>query len=73
MIVSGNMEGGVISIIVEVRFRRSLMNNRKRVGDSTELCGTSLLIGRGEERWPSTTSAIERPERKFEKKEQRER
>ncbi len=29
--------------------RRSLMNKRKRVGDSTEPCGTPLLIGIGEE------------------------
>ncbi len=28
---------------------RSLMNNRKRVGDRTEPCGTPLLIGLGEE------------------------
>ncbi len=28
---------------------RSLMNKRKRVGDTTELCGTPLLIGLGEE------------------------
>ncbi len=29
--------------------RRSLMNKRKRVGDTTEPCGTPLLIGLGEE------------------------
>ena len=31
----------------------------------TESCGTPLLIGLGEEQWPSTTSAIERSERKL--------
>ncbi len=29
--------------------RRSLMNKRNRVGDRTELCGSPLLIGLGEE------------------------
>ncbi len=29
--------------------RRSLMNKRKRGGDSAEPCGTPLLIGLGEE------------------------
>ena len=48
------------------------MNKRKRVGDSTEPCGTPLLIGLGEEQWPSTTTAIERPERKLEIKVQME-
>ena len=48
------------------------MNNRKRVGDRTEPCGTSLLVGLGEEQWPSTTAAIEHSERKLEMKEQRE-
>ena len=46
--------------------KRSLMNNRKRVGDRTEPCGTPLLINLGEEQWPSTTVVIERLERKLE-------
>ncbi len=45
------------------------MNNRKRVGDKTESRGTPLLIGIEVEQ--STTAAIERPERKLERKEQR--
>ena len=48
------------------------MNIRKRVGDRTEPCGTPLLIDTGEEQWPSTTAAIERPDRKLEMKVQRE-
>ena len=48
------------------------MKTRKRVGDSTDPCGTLLLIALGEEQWPSTTAAIERLERKSEIKEQRE-
>ncbi len=51
---------------------RSLMNNRKRVGDRTEPCGTPLFIGLGEEQLPSTTAEIVWPERKLEIKEQRE-
>ena len=43
------------------------------VGDRTEPCGTPLLIGLGEEQWPSTTAAIERSERKLEMKQQSER
>ena len=38
------------------------MNNRKRVGDRTESCGTLLLIGLEEEQWPSTTAAMVRKE-----------
>ncbi len=49
-----------------------MMNNRKRVGDRIEPCGTPLLIGLGEEQVPSTTAETERPERKLEIKEQRE-
>ena len=49
------------------------MNNRNRVGDRTEPCGTPLLIGLGEEQWLSTTAAIERSEWKLEMKEQKER
>ncbi len=52
--------------------RRSIMNNRKRVGDRTEPCGTPLLIGLGEDQSPSTTAERERPERKLDIKEQRE-
>ena len=48
------------------------MNNRKRVGDRTEPCGTPLLIGLGEKLWASITAAIERSEKKLEMKEQRE-
>ncbi len=48
------------------------MNNRKRVGDRTDPCGTPLFIGLGLEYWPSTTAEIERPERKLEMKVQRE-
>ncbi len=48
------------------------MNSRKRVGDRTEPCGTPVLIGLGEEQCASTTVEIDRPERKLEKKEQRE-
>ncbi len=55
-----------------VKEKRSLMNNRRRVGDRTEPWGTRLLIGLGVEQSPSTTAAIERPERKLERKEQRE-
>ena len=40
------------------------MKSRKSVGDRTELL---ILIGLKEERWPSTTAAIERPERKLER------
>ena len=49
----------------EVWFRRSLMNNRKRVGDRTDPWGAPQLIDLGEEQWPSTTAAIEQSERKF--------
>ena len=45
-----------------VRLRRSYMNNRKRVGDRTESCGTLLLIGLEEEQWSSTTAAMVRKE-----------
>ncbi len=31
------------------------MNNRKRVGDRTDHCGTPLFIGLGLEQWPSTS------------------
>ena len=48
------------------------MKIRKRVGDRTEPWGTPLLIALEEEQWPSTTAAIERPERKLEMKVQRE-
>ena len=48
------------------------MKRRKRVGDRTEPCGTPLLIDLEEEQWPSTTAAIERPERKLEMKAQME-
>ena len=48
------------------------MNNRKRRGARTEPCGTPLLIDLGEEQWPSTTAEMERPERKLERKKQRE-
>ena len=41
--------------------------------DRTEPCGIPLLIGLRIEQWPSTTAAIERSEKKFEMKEQRER
>ena len=47
------------------------MNNRKRVGDRTEPCGTPLLISLEKEQWPSTTAAIERSERKLKMKEMR--
>ena len=46
------------------------MNNRKRVGDRTELCGIPPLIGLGEEQWPSTIAISERLEIKLEAKEQ---
>ncbi len=48
------------------------MNNKKRVGDRTDPCGTPLFIGLGLEQWPSTTAEIERPERKLKMKVQRE-
>ena len=48
------------------------MNNRIRVGDRTEPCGTPLLIVLGEEQRPSTTATIERSKRKSDMKEQRE-
>ena len=42
--------------------RRSLMNNRMKVDDSTESLGTSLSIGSGEQ-CSSTIVDIEQPER----------
>ncbi len=44
------------------------MNKRKRVGGSTEPCGTPLFIGLGEEQWPSTMAEMERPERNLKMK-----
>ena len=44
------------------------MNDKKKVGDTTEPCGTPLLIGLEEEQWPSTTAAIKWSERKLERK-----
>ncbi len=49
------------------------MNNRKRVGDRTDPCGTPVFIGLILEHWPSTTAEIERTERKLELKVQRDR
>ena len=48
------------------------MKRRKRVGDSTDPCGTLLLIALGEEQWPSTTAAIKRLEKNSAIKAQRE-
>ena len=48
------------------------MKMRKRVGDGTEPWGTPLLIALEVEQWPSTTAAIEQPERKLEMRVQRE-
>ena len=45
----------------QVRLRRSLMNNRKRVDDGTELCETPLLIELGEELWLSITLYSHQP------------
>ena len=45
------------------------MNNRQKVGNRIETCGTPLLIDLGEEEWPSTIAAIERSDRKLEMKE----
>jgi len=47
------------------------VNNRKRVGDRTDPCGTPLFIGLGDEQSPSTTSAIDRSERNLEIRVQR--
>src|ERR1700755_1514801 len=44
------------------------MESRKSVGDRTDPRGTPLFIDVKEERWPSTTAAIERPERKSERR-----
>ncbi len=44
------------------------MNKRKRVGDNTELCRTSLFISLRVKQWPSTTAEMERPEKKQEKR-----
>src|SRR6201990_2357000 len=52
----------------EVTERRSLMKSRKSVGDRTDPCGTPLFIDLKEGRWPSTTAAIERPEKKSERR-----
>ncbi len=43
------MESSAYEWIERLVMERSLMNKRKRVGDRTEPCGTSLLIGLGEE------------------------
>ncbi len=48
------------------------MNNRKKVGDRTEPCGTPQLISLGEEQCPSITAAIDLFERKLEIKVQKE-
>ncbi len=48
------------------------MNTRKRVGESTDPCGTPLFIVFGVEQWPSTTKEMERSERKLEMKVERE-
>ena len=50
--------------------RRSLMNMRKSVGDKTQPCGTPLLIDRGGETDPSTTTDKDLSERKLSKREQ---
>lgn len=49
---------------------RWFMNNWKRVGDGTELCGISLLLGSGEEKWPVTIVATARnePETKIQRR-----
>src|ERR1700755_238575 len=52
----------------EITERRSLMKSRKSVGDRTDPCGTPLFIDLKEGRWPSTTAAIERPEKKSERR-----
>ena len=36
--------------------RVTLLNNRIRVDDRTEPCGTPLLVGLGEKQWLSTTA-----------------
>ncbi len=66
------MESSAQEWIGQLVEERSFMNNRKRVEDRTEPCGTPVLIGLGEEQRLSTTAEIERSERKLEKKEQRE-
>ncbi len=49
------------------------MNIRKRMGDSTEPCGTPLFIVLHVEQCPSTTAAMDRSERKLEMRVQGER
>src|SRR6201990_3650267 len=44
------------------------MESRKSVGDRTDPRGTPLFIDLKEGRWPSTRAAIERPERKSERR-----
>ncbi len=69
------MQSGVISIGVYRTFSNGKMiikNNRKRVGDRTEPCGTPMFIGIGSVQLPSTAAVIDRPERKLEIKVQRE-
>lgn len=48
------MQIGIISVRVDrIRwFRRSLVNNRNRVGDRRDTWGTPLLMDSVEERWP---------------------
>ncbi len=43
------VESSAYEFIEQFGMERSLMNNRNRVGDRTEPCGTPLLIGLGEE------------------------
>ena len=47
------------------------MISRKCVGVRTEPRGSPLVIDLKEERWPSTTAAVERPEKKLERRLQR--
>ena len=55
---------------LDVTDRRSLMKMRKRVGDKTQPCGTPLLIDRGGETDPSTTTDKDLSERKLSRSEQ---
>lgn len=45
---------------------RLSMRNRKIIGDMTQTCGTPVLVGSEEEQSLSTTTAINRSERKLE-------
>lgn len=53
------LQGEVINTVMDRTVSvRSFINNKERVSDIIEPCGSPLLIVLGKEQWLSTTAAI---------------